>query len=327
MSGLPLVLVVGSDRYAVADGFRRERDRLARQAGEQGGDLGAEIFDGDEPDGLSRALDAARTPAMFGGNRLVGLLGTLDADGLGHLVEWCASPAPDCTLLVGHVQHGGSTKTLKALKDCAAERGRLIEILAPPQRGQELEHWVRRRAAEAGVTFSAEAERAVAAAVGEDIGALDALCRQLAAAHPGVRIGADELRPFLAATPATRPWDVTDAIDRGDAAGALRALRGLDGLHPLQVQATIANHVRRLRLALSLRSTGPQQLQQELGLKPWPAKKLAAQLRQVDEASVDAAHRLVTRAEEALHGGSGLEAETVLDMLVARLARLIGGRR
>ncbi|MCC7078993.1 MAG: hypothetical protein IT198_17900 [Acidimicrobiia bacterium] len=322
MSRPPLVLVVGTDRYSVADRFRVERDRLV--AGEA---AGIEVFDAEEADGVGRAMDAARTPAMFGGSRLVGILGTLDAAALDRLDAWCDSPSPDCTLLVAHVQAGAPSKAQKNLLRRAEELGRLVELGAPPTRRQDVGHWVRERAAACGVTFTSEAEQAVGESVGGDAGALDALCRQLAAAHPGVRLGISEVRPYTAATPAARAWDLTDAIDRGDVEGALRTLRGLRDLHPLQIQTSLANHVRRIRLALSLRATGAQQLQQELGLKPYPAKKLAAQLRHVDLVSADNAHRLVTKAEEAMHGGSGLDPETVLDMLVARLARSLGPRR
>jgi DNA polymerase III delta subunit len=319
----PLVFVVGGDRFSVADRFREERERMHQSAGE----VGLEVLDGDDPEAVGRALDAVRTPAMFGGHRVVALLGSFDAEALTKINEWGEAPGPDCTLLVAHVQQGAQTKALKALQKFAAESGALVEVAPAPRRQQDLDHWVRQRASAVGVTFTADAERAVAGALGSDAGALDALLHQLAAAHPGVRVGADEVRPYLSGTKTVQPWDLTDAIDRGDVAGALGALHGLKGMHPLQIQATLSGHFRRLRLALSLRSAGAQQLQTEFGMKPYPAKKLAAQLRHVDTVSADRAHHLVLKAEEALHGASGLDAETVMDMLVVRLARVLGSRR
>ena len=66
--------------------------------------------------------------------------------------------------------------------------------------------------------------------------------RPRAAYGPGARLGADDVEPFLGEAGGVPPWELTDAIDRGDTAAALDRLPGWSAVgtrHPLQVIATL----------------------------------------------------------------------------------------
>ena len=59
----------------------------------------------------------------------------------------------------------------------------------------------------------------------------------------------DEVAPFLGEAGGVAPWELTDAIDRGDTATALTTLHRLlaaGGRHPLVVLATLHTHFARM---------------------------------------------------------------------------------
>ena len=70
--------------------------------------------------------------------------------------------------------------------------------------------------------LSAPAASAVAERLGEDVGRLDGILETLAATY-GDRgtLQAGDVEPFLGEAGGVPPWDLTDAIDRGDTAEAL----------------------------------------------------------------------------------------------------------
>ena len=65
----------------------------------------------------------------------------------------------------------------------------------------------------------------------------------------GRRLTVAEIEPFLGESGSVPPWDLTDAIDRGDTPGALTQLRRMmDGgdRHALQVLGTLHSHYARM---------------------------------------------------------------------------------
>ena len=66
---------------------------------------------------------------------------------------------------------------------------------------------------------------------------------------PGAKITAAEIEPFLGDDGGVPPWDLTDAIDRGDRAAALELLQRMIGQgdrHPFQVLGTLHSHFARM---------------------------------------------------------------------------------
>lgn len=325
MSTLPsVVLVIGSDRYHVIEAYRAERERLA-EAVRDG--VGVEEVDGEDDDAVVRVLDAARTPAMFGDHRVIALRGGITAATIPRLLEYCDSPSPDVTLLLAHIKSGAGSKAFGELVRSIENQGVLIKTVAPPDRPRDLVSYVLERAGTLGVTLRADAAALLAASVGSDSGAIDGVLRQVASVASDDSIDRARLQPFVSDTPGTAPWDLTDAIDAGDASRALRALRGLHGFYSLQIQAVLVRHVRGVLATVELRPSSAKQLESELGFKPNVARKLLGHVRRTPPAAARAAHRELARADVALRGGSGLDSQAIMDVLVVRLTRLLGQRR
>lgn len=325
MAGPAVVLVTGTDQFKVVDRFGAERDRLVQDLEL---DLGADDFDGGDPDTVTRALDAARTPSMFGDERLVVLRHGINEDSIPLLDAYVADPSEGTTLLLLHVRTGRATKAYKDLETAIAAVGEVHEEAAPPQRTGELAGYIAAVAADHGVTLAPDAAGYLAEHLGPDAGAIEGVAAQLGAVHPdGHRLGRDAVAEFVAGPAHVKTWDLTDAIDAGDTTSALRALQGLLlDMHPMQVHAAVVNHVRRLLAASELDPASAKEVESELGIKGYPAKKVFEKVRRLPPQAFVAAHRAVARADIAMRGGSGLDPQVVLEALVVRLAVFLGGR-
>lgn len=325
MSAGGVVLVTGTDQFRVVDRFGAERDELRA-----GLDLAAGVddFEGGDPETVARALEAARTPAMFGTGRLVTLRHAVNEDTLPMLTAYCADAETSATLLLLHVRSGRPSKAYKDLEAAIREAGgEVLEESAPPTRTADLAAYVSDAAAAHGVDLDRSAATYVAEHLGSDAGAIEAAAAQLAAAHPsGGRLGVRDVSELVAGPALAKTWDLTDAIDAGDAGAALHTLDGLlVEMHPMQVHAAVVNHVRRLVAASELGPASAKEVEVELGLKGYPARKVFEKVRRVPPRAFVAAHRVTARADVAMRGGAGLEPRIVLETLVVRLAAILGG--
>lgn len=120
-------------------------------------------------------------------------------------------------------------------------------------------------------------------------------------------------------------WDLTDAIAAGDAPAALDVLHRLVGpggrAAPLVVFSLQRHYLRLLRLDGSGART-KEAAASLLSVSAFPAGKLLAQVSSLGSARVRQAVALVAVADEDVKGATALEPELVLEILVARLARL-----
>jgi len=324
----PLVLVTGTDRFRVTERFGAERHRLAAAA-DTG--TGVEDFEGADPQIVARALDAALTPSMFGSERVVALRDGVSEETLPLLAGYLEDAPSDATVLLMHVRSGRATKAYKDFeKAVSASGGQIVQIEGPPERERDLAVYVSSVAAERGVPLDRAAAAYLASHLGSDAGAIAGAIDKLAAAHPdATRIGADDAAELVGGPALAKTWDLTDAVDGGDRVGALRALRSLlaGDTYPLVVHAAIARHVRQLLAVSELAPASPKQIEADLGIKGYPAKKLYELARSIPQGAIVAAHREVASADIALRGASGLDTAIVLEILVARLSGLLGRRR
>src|SRR5204863_8954549 len=116
----------------------------------------------------------------------------------------------------------------------------------------------------------------------------------------GAKLGVDEIEPFLGEAGGVAPWDLTDAIDRGDTAAALALLHRMMGAgdrHPLVVMATLHRHFAAMLRLDGANVTTEQQAAQLLGMAPFPAKKALAQWRKLGSANVARAITLLADAD------------------------------
>ncbi len=138
--------------------------------------------------------------------------------------------------------------------------------------------------------------------------------------------------PFVGEAGTVPVYELANAIDAGDIPGALAVLHRMLGageMHPLQVVKLLHNHfVRLLRLEGADVST-PREALDLLGMKPksdFPGKKMLEQIARLGPEGVHNAIQLVADADLQLRGTRDWPAELVVEVLVARLARLSARR-
>ena len=324
MSRFPAYLVRGSDEVAVGDAVRTLVGELV--AKEDPG-LVVEDLSGDEyavPD----VVDAAQTPPFLTDRRVVVArgVGRFSTADVAPLLAYLADPLPTTALVLV----GGGGQLARSLVDAVRKVGHVIDADVPGGRAKS--NWLASRLREGPVKLDSAAAAAVADHLGEDLSRLPGVLDTLAAAYGhGTRLGVDEVLPYLGQAGSVAPWELTDAIDRGDTAAALghlRRLLGAGGRHPLVVLASLHTHfARMLRLEGAPEATDERSAATALGLtgSTFPAKKALQQARRLGYPGISRAIRLLSDADLALKGTMDWPPELVLEILVARLAE--DGRR
>src|SRR5438270_198908 len=178
--------------------------------------------------------------------------------------------------------------------------------------------------------LAADAAAALADHLGEDMGRLSSLLEMLAAAYgEGTKVDAEQLRPFLGEAGGVAPWELTDAIDRGETAAALENLHRLlgAGRHPLVILASLHNHYTRILRLEGAGAADEKAAAAMLGItgSTFPARKALSQARRLGHDAVARAVTLLADADLALKGSIEWPEALVLEVLVARLSRP-GGR-
>lgn len=318
----PVVLVKGEDPTLVGDAVRSAVEEAL--GGEDRSlaleDLGAEDVT------VGMVVDGATTAPMLSGRRVLVVrgVGRWTSDELAPLIDYLCAPLATTSLVL--VAGGGqiSQKLVSAVKRV----GRIVDASAPTGRARAA--WVSDRLAGAPVRFDAAARARLADHLGEDLGRLGTIMATVAGAYgEGARVGVAELEPFLGDAGGVAPWDLTDAIDRGDTPAALSALARMTGggeRHPLVVLASLHRHYAAM---LRLDGSGIRSREEAaaaVGMAPFPAEKAMNQAARLGSAGVARAIGLLAGADLDLRGMRDWPDRLVLEVLVARLSRL-GGRR
>jgi DNA polymerase-3 subunit delta len=276
-------------------------------------------------------VDAAQTPPFLTDRRVVvarqaAVFST--ADSVAPLVEYLADPLPTTALVIvweRAARAGARLGRIPAkLADAVKRHGVIVETAAATGRARD--QWLDDQIRAAGLRLDAGARRAVGERIGEDAGLLVGLLSTLGAVFgSGATIRTEDLEPYLGEGGGVKPFELTDAIDRGDITGALDKLARLlggGGWHPLQVMATLTNHYLRM-LALDGAGVGDERAAAELlGMKgsTFPARKALEQSRKLGSGRLAEFARLLARADLDLRGAKAWPPELVVEVLVARLA-------
>lgn len=320
MSGAPppVVLIKGDDPTLVADALRAAT--VEALAGEDRG-FALEELAGDDltPDAI---VDAARTPPFLTARRVLVVkdVGRWSTDQLTPLVEYLGRPEPTTSVVL--VSGGGQTS--QKLANAVKKAGVVVDAGAPS--GKARTTWVTQQLRSSPLRFDAPSAARVAEHLGEDVGRLPRLIDTLVAAYgEGARVGVHDVEPFLGGAGGVAPWDLTDAIDRGDTVAALTALGRLAGAgerHPLVILASLHKH-----FAAMLRLDGSnivteQEAAAAVGMAPYPAKKAMIQAARLGAGNIGRAIALIAAADLDLRGVKDWPDGLVLEVLVARLSRL-----
>lgn len=316
------VLVRGDDDVLVRDAVLRLVDE--RLGGEDRA-LALAEFAGEDYE-LAELVDAAQTPPFLTSRRVVVGWGVhrFKAADLAPLVAYLGDPL-ESTELILVFQEG---RVPKALTDALAAAGGTV-LATGPQTGRGAKReFIEEHLSRAGLRLDNAAKATLEAQLGEDVGRLVPLITTLTAVYgEGARVGVDELQPFLGEAGALPPWELTDAIDKGDVGEAVRRLRRMLGggeRHPLQVMVTLTNHVERMLALSGSNARSEKDAAALLGLKgsTFPARKALDQSRKLGPARVARAINLLADADVDLRGASAWEPQLVMEVLVARLAAL-----
>jgi DNA polymerase III subunit delta len=285
---------------------------------------------------VAAVLNAATSPPFMTAHRVVvvretGALAAGDAEGL---VRYLDDPL-DTTVLV--LVAGGGTippALVKKLKEVGAEER------APDS--EKTGDVLTGAAHDAGVLLKADAAKLITAHLGDDAGRVAAVIEVLDAAYgSGVQLTADDVMPYLGEAGAIPSYQLTNAIESGDPATALQVLHRLltvsspqqpKPMHPLQVVGVLTNYYRRiLRLDdPTLRSSADAVAALGGKVKEFPARKALDQARSLGTDGIRRAFDALYQADLDLKGARGIPEDTVMDVLVVRLARLSarsGGQR
>jgi DNA polymerase-3 subunit delta len=312
-------LVDGDDATLVGNEVRRLVTELAGDHA----DLSVEDFWGDDID-LDAVTSACVTPPFLVDRRVVVLrdAGQFSTEQLAPLLAYLDNPMPTTGLVVA----AGGGKLAQKLVAAIKKVGHVIATGA----GRDTRGWVENKLRQAPLRVEPAARAAMAEHLGQDLGRLPTLIDTLVAAHgEGASIGLDDVTPYLGEAGSVQPWDMTDAIDRGETETALRSLHRLleaGDRHPLVVLSILHRHVAPVLTLDGSSATTEGQAATVLGIEPgrstFPAKKALATLRRWGSDGAARAIQLVADADLDLRGESTWPHEMVLEVLVARLCRI-----
>lgn len=331
------VCVVGTDATMVCDALHRV---ITDALGELDPAVALEDFtarDTAAPGGESvvpLVLEALYTPAFLVERRVVVLreAQALGASEAAPLLEWMAAPTP-ATVLAVAVVGAKSNRFAKA----AAE----VVDVAVGSRATERAAFVRTTLESYGVVAEAPVAKLVADTVGDDVARVDALARTLRSIYGTAPLSPKDVAPYLGDEGDVPAWDLTDAIDAGDAAQAIAVARRMlasRNRSALQLVAILQRHYLNVARLEGSDATTKEAAAELLSMNPYPAGKALTLASRLGARRVATAVRWLAEADLALkgaqsYGGRDLESDldltelTVIEVVVARLARLSAGAR
>lgn len=319
-------LVTGSDDSLLISGVSELVHRLV---GEADRTLMVDEFDDPEYE-LGAVVDAASTLPLFTDRRVVVArgIGRFTADDVAALVGYLADPMASTELVLV----GGGGAIPKVLTEALKRSGANILDTSPPSKPKDRTAWIEEQFAEAGLRVDGAALAMLGAWLGEDAGRLPGVVDTLLSAHgPGRRLGRDDVEPFLGEAGGVPPWDLTDAIDRGDTAGAITLLHRMmeaGGRHALAVMAILHGHYAKLLRLDGSDARDEASAAAAMGIKPgFPARKALELHRRLGSGGAARAIALLAQADLDLRGAKDWPDSLVMEVLVARLSKLAGSRR
>jgi DNA polymerase III subunit delta len=320
-------LLTGDDESLLSSALS---DLVHRLVGDGDRSLMVDDFDGADYE-LTSVADAAQTLPFLTDRRVVVArgIGRFTADDVAPLVSYLADPLDSTELVL--VTGGG--RVPKALTDALKAAGATVTDTSPPTRAKERSGWVEERVTEAGLHLDGQSLAALTGWMGEDAGRLTGLLDTLVSAFGTTqRLRFPDIEPFLGEAGGVPPWDLTDAIDRGETTKALTLLARMTsagGRHPLQVMAVLHGHYTKMLKLDGADARSEDAAAAVLGVKPgYAVKKVMEQQRKLGADNVNRAVAMLAQADLDLRGQKEWPETLVMEVLVARLSKLSpAGRR
>jgi DNA polymerase-3 subunit delta len=260
------------------------------------------------------AVGACNALGLFGeGTRLVVVeeVERWRAADVKAVTAYLASPAPGTVLALV----GNGIKADAPLAKACAKAGDVLRYEAPRKR--DLPAWVADQFTRRGARADADACRALAELVGDDLEALAAEVEKLATWAGGETIGTDDVELLAVPRAEASVFALTDAWGRRDVAAVLRAADAL--LERSQRELTsiaglLASHVAKVRACHAAAAEGvrPRDAAGRLKMHPFAAEKAFAQAANFSVEELRAATVRLAALDAALKGRSRLSGELEL---------------
>lgn len=316
---MALHLITGDDESLVLTAVT---ELIHRLVGDSDRTMMVDDFSSDDYE-MRAVIDAAQTMPFLTDKRVVVArgIGRFLADEVGPLVAYLGDPLPSTELVLV----GGGGRIVKSITDAAKKAGATTTNTTPPTRKGDRSLWIEEQIAGAGMRLDSSALALVAGWMGEEAGRLAGVLQTLESTYGNDKtLSVADIEPFLGDAGSVPPWDLTDAIDRGDTKTALELLaRMMQSRHPLQLMATLHNHYVRLLKLDGAEANSEQAVADLLGIKVgYPAQKVMGQYRRLGSGGVARAIELLAQADLDLRGRRDLPEGLVMEVLVARLSRL-----
>jgi DNA polymerase-3 subunit delta len=318
---MPVHLITGDDESLLLSAVS---DVVHHLVGDGDRSLMVDEFDGEEYE-VRSVVDAAQTAPFLTESRVVIArgIGRFGVDDIAPLVAYLGDPLPSTELVL--VAGGG--RVPKALTDGVKAAGGEVVNTVPPMRARERSGWFEEQVIAAGLRLDHQALALLASWLGEDAGRVQGILDTLVSTYGDSRtLKAVDVEPFLGEAGGVPPWDLTDAVDRGDTTKSLLLLHRMmraGERHPLQVMAILHTHYTKLLTLDGANANDESAAAAVLGIKPgFPAKKALDQYRNLGNSGVVRAIGLLAQADLDLRGAKEWPDELVMEVLVARLSRL-----
>jgi DNA polymerase III delta subunit len=279
--------------------------------------------------GFGAVVNALQSPPFMTAHRVVVVreIGNLTTDQAKWIAAWIEE-APDDRSDTRLVLVAGGGRTPPALDKAGKARGATVT-----PRTEQTAGVLDVALKGSGVHLGSDATAHVLAHLGDDAGRVPELVEVLATAYgPGSRLGIDEVDLYLGDLGTAGPFDLTNAIDKGDVAAALEVLhrmltatstRAPKPMHPLQVMGMLSRHYQRLLRLDDPFVTTKEQAADVLGMRSAGGARFPLEAaKRLGTSGLREAMQLLARAELDFRGYGGLDERTVIDLLVARLAAL-----
>ncbi len=266
------------------------------------------------------ALADVLAPSLFGGHRLVVVLGVHEAATalVEALVSYTKQPDPDLTLVVVHPGGKRNDGLLKSFTAAGAAVDECPKISSAGERVAFVRNEVRRL----GGRITPDAVTALLEAVGNDLRQLSSAASQLVSDFGG-SIDVDAVARFHRGQAEVTGFTVAERVLVGDTAGSVEMLRWAlqRGVAHVLIADAIADGVRTAARVASLNTSNVGDLARQLRLPPWKVKKAQAQARGW---SIDALQQAIGVAAElnADVKGVAASADYALERAVRRLVAI-----
>ncbi|MCU1363278.1 MAG: hypothetical protein JWM55_1106 [Acidimicrobiaceae bacterium] len=333
----PSVCVVGTDATMVYDAVHNV---VASALGELDPSFALQDFTAKDVTAsagestMPRVLEALNTPPFLVERRVVVVRDAqlLVADEAALLAQWMGAPAPGTVLILAVV----GSKAHRLVKAA----GEVVEVNVGTRLVDRVA-FVKAKMGEYGVVIDHAAAQRVTEQVGDDVARIDALARTLHSIYGTAPLTFARIEPYLGEAGDVPAWDLTDAIDAGDATKAIVvARRMLESRQRagLQIVAIVQRHYLNMARLEGSDARSKEEAAALLGINAYPAGKSLQMAERLGAERLASAVHWITDADLGLkgavsYGGKDLDSDldvtelTVIEILVARLARLSYGAR